>query len=76
MSIEQFKPGWLRDAIHRATVSIRARYDRRVAVENYGHSDPYPLGWDDAEELAAYLSKRFESWTGRTLEQHFAARPR
>lgn len=73
MGIEQFKPGWFRSTIESAVISIRAGHDRRAA-ESYGHKDPFPLSWDDAEALASKMDERFESWTGRTLAQHFAAR--
>lgn len=35
---------------------------------------PFPLGWELSEKLFAKMSKRFEHWTGRTIEQHLAAR--
>lgn len=73
MSHNEFKPGWFKDTLHRAALSIRAGHHRTAAI-SYGNTDPFPLGWDDADELALELSARFESWTGRTLEQHFAIR--
>lgn len=57
MAEAQFKPGWLKDTLHGAVLSIRANHDKRVADMNMRHAggqpDAFPLAWDDAEELAA-----------------------
>ena len=80
MAIEQFKPGWLEESLHEAVLSIRVNHDKARADLDMRHAggqpDVFPLGWDEAEELAARMSQRFKTWTGRTLDQHFAARPR
>lgn len=80
MAKVKLKPGWLSDTVHDAVLSIRANHDKAVADMNYrfigGTPDEYPISWDDADELAARMSVRFKTWTGRTLEQHFAARSR
>ncbi len=35
---------------------------------------PYPLSWERSERLLAAMSARFEHWTGRSIEDHIAAR--
>ncbi len=35
----------------------------------------YPISWDKAEELLTVMSRRFKEYTGRTIEEHIAARP-
>lgn len=64
-------PGWLERVLSDA--HIRVMLDSHLDRQRY--ADRYPISWDDGEALLAVMSARFESWTGRSIEDHIKARP-
>lgn len=70
---EHLNPGWLARVLHENSLSIRSKQTRGQA-ERYGCKDQFPISQQETDELAERLSERFKSWTGKTLEEHFAGR--
>lgn len=68
----EFEEGWLGRTLHDASVTVKANHDRGALIYL---EFPFPLGWEEAEELLARMSRRFESYTGRSIEEHIKARP-
>ncbi len=67
---------WLEDILEHAEINMRASYDRSSCWPNKTLQGQFPIGWEEAEKLFVRLSQRFESWTGRSIEDHIKARPK
>lgn len=73
----QLDPGWLASAMRDLPLHIMSRHSRDSGfIQHLGIDIPFPIGWDEGEALLVELSKHFQTWTGRSIEEHIAARPK
>ena len=68
-------PGWLQSELRRLPVDIMAMWPRERWERTGALDIPFPVGWNEGEMLLNRLSDHFKSWTGRSIEDHIAARP-
>lgn len=53
---------------------IRIMATRTRCYNSLLASEPFPVSWDDAEAILARMNNTFKDWTGRSIEDHIAAR--
>lgn len=76
--MKELEPGWLMRTAHEASISMKADHDRSFFkgwnARELPSDLPYPISWEDGDELYRHMDRRFKSWTGRSIEEHLASR--